>query len=190
VPTAAIPPQKCGLYGGFAVILNGTTRTTKNIDLLVEPGSENVARIRSALSPLPDNAVLQVEDWGPRTLWLRRIADEIVVDRMAAACGVRRAECGVRYRDAVAAGIQAKRIGDVVIRPACHAWVSRFALTPHNLQDRPPQRPRSKSSQHVRLCFSQRSKADPEIQSVARNRHSAEIRRKRTDSIQGGGVPD
>jgi len=90
------------LTGGFADILNGATRTTKNIDLLVESSSENVGRIRSALSSLPDKAVLQVEDGDLERYGVVRVADEIVVDLMAAACGV-------TYGDAVAAGIQEKK---------------------------------------------------------------------------------
>jgi hypothetical protein len=38
------------LIGGFAVILHGGHRTTKDIDLLVDPAPENVARLKKALS--------------------------------------------------------------------------------------------------------------------------------------------
>lgn len=40
------------LIGGFAVILHGGQRTTKDIDLLVNPAPDNVARLKSALSIL------------------------------------------------------------------------------------------------------------------------------------------
>jgi hypothetical protein len=37
------------LIGGFAVILHGGERTTKDIDLLVDPAADNVERLRRAV---------------------------------------------------------------------------------------------------------------------------------------------
>jgi hypothetical protein len=50
------------LIGGFAVIVHGSGRTTKDIDFLIDPSPQNVARIKSALRVLPDNAVAELED--------------------------------------------------------------------------------------------------------------------------------
>jgi predicted nucleotidyltransferase len=50
------------LIGGFAVIAHGGARTTKDIDLLIDAGPENVARVRSALQILEDKAVNDVAD--------------------------------------------------------------------------------------------------------------------------------
>jgi len=44
------------LIGGFAVILRGGERTTKDIDLLVDPSPENVDRLKRALAVLEDGA--------------------------------------------------------------------------------------------------------------------------------------
>jgi hypothetical protein len=44
------------LIGGFAVIAHGAGRTTKDIDFLVDSSPENVARLKTALRILPDNA--------------------------------------------------------------------------------------------------------------------------------------
>jgi hypothetical protein len=80
------------LIGGFAVILHGGQRTTKDIDLLVDPSPENVARLKSALSILEDNAI---RDMAPNDLeryTVVRVADEVMVDLLAAACGVTWAE--------------------------------------------------------------------------------------------------
>ena len=96
------------LIGGFAVILHGFVRTTKDIDLLVDPSDDNVAAIKKALRTLPDNAVSQMEDGDVRRHTVVRIADEIVVDLMASACGV-------TYADAILQDIEARRIEDVVI---------------------------------------------------------------------------
>lgn len=96
------------LIGGFAVILHGFVRTTKDIDLLVDPSDENVAAIKRALGTLPDNAVAEIDDGDVRRHTVVRIADEIVVDLMASACGI-------TYDDATAQDIEERLVEDVVI---------------------------------------------------------------------------
>jgi len=76
------------LIGGFAVILHGGLRTTKDIDLLVDPAPENVARLKQALSILEDRAVLDVAPDDLRAYTVVRVADEVMVDLLASACGV------------------------------------------------------------------------------------------------------
>ena len=44
------------LIGGFAVILHGFVRTTKDVDFLVDPTVENMVKVKRALATLPDNA--------------------------------------------------------------------------------------------------------------------------------------
>lgn len=44
------------LIGGFAVILHGFVRGTKDIDLLVDPSEENLRVVKRAMATLPDNA--------------------------------------------------------------------------------------------------------------------------------------
>lgn len=76
------------VIGGFAVITHGFARTTKDIDLLVDPSPENIERIRTALAILPDNAAAQV---GLRDLLdysVVRIADEVIVDLLGSACEI------------------------------------------------------------------------------------------------------
>lgn len=82
------------LIGGFAVIIHGSGRTTKDIDFLIDPSPDNVARIKSALRVLPDNAAAELEDGDVEKYRVVRIADEVVVDLLANACGV-------SYHDAV-----------------------------------------------------------------------------------------
>jgi hypothetical protein len=85
------------LIGGFAVILHGSVRTTKDIDLLIDPTEDNIRRLKKALGTLPDNAVaLLADDVGKYRVV--RVADEIVVDLMAEACGI-------SYEEAFAAGV-------------------------------------------------------------------------------------
>jgi hypothetical protein len=86
------------LIGGFAVIAHGGTRTTKDIDLLIDPAPENVARVRDALQVLEDKAVNEVRDDDVARYAVVRVADEVVVDLLAAACGVEYEEA---RRDAI-----------------------------------------------------------------------------------------
>ena len=79
------------LIGGFAVIAHGGARTTKDIDLLIDAGPANVARVREALQILEDKAVNDVADDDVARYSVVRVADEIVVDLKA---------CGVDYADA------------------------------------------------------------------------------------------
>jgi predicted nucleotidyltransferase len=76
------------LIGGFAVILHGGHRTTKDIDLLVDPAPENVARLKKALSVLEDDAAREIGLDDLQTYTVVRVADEVMVDLLAAACGV------------------------------------------------------------------------------------------------------
>jgi len=76
------------LIGGFAVILHGYVRSTKDIDLLVDPSPENVRRIKKALAYLPDNAVALIDDDDVQNYTVVRIGDEIVIDLLARACNI------------------------------------------------------------------------------------------------------
>ena len=76
------------LIGGFAVIAHGGTRTTKDIDLLIDASPLNVARVRAALGILEDQAVREVADDDVAHYTVVRVADEVVVDLMARACDV------------------------------------------------------------------------------------------------------
>ena len=76
------------LIGGFAVIAHGGARTTTDIDLLVDPSPENVTRVKQALRILEDRAIDQVDDMDIARYTVVRVADEIVVDLMALACGI------------------------------------------------------------------------------------------------------
>lgn len=76
------------LIGGFAVILHGGLRTTKDIDLLVDPEPANVERLKQALSVLEDDAAREIEAGDLQKYTVVRVADEVLVDLLAAACGV------------------------------------------------------------------------------------------------------
>jgi len=69
------------LIGGFAVIAHGGARTTKDIDLLIDPAPDNVARVRDALQILEDKAVNDVADDDVARYSVVRVADEVVIPK-------------------------------------------------------------------------------------------------------------
>jgi len=84
------------LIGGFAVILHGFVRATKDIDLLVDASAENVRRLKRAMAALPDNAIALIADDEVERYQVVRVADEIVVDLIQSACGIRYDEASKR----------------------------------------------------------------------------------------------
>lgn len=76
------------IIGGMAIIQAGFVRATEDIDLLVETSAQNLARLRRALDELPDHAVREMADDDLDRYVVVRVADEIVVDLMKAACGI------------------------------------------------------------------------------------------------------
>jgi predicted nucleotidyltransferase len=118
------------LIGGFAVIAHGGARTTKDIDLLVDPSPENVTRVKQALRILEDRAVDQVADTDIARYTVVRVADEVVIDLMALACGI-------DYNDA-ARDVARLIIGGVAIPVASLATLIRTknTLRPSDAADR------------------------------------------------------
>jgi hypothetical protein len=102
------------LIGGFAVILHGFVRGTKDIDLLVDAAPQNIQRLKRAMSVLPDNAIALIADDEIEKYRVVRIADEIVVDLMGSACGIdyERAKNSIETRtiDGVAIPIARKEL--------------------------------------------------------------------------------
>ena len=89
------------LIGGFAVIAYGAGRFTKDIDLLVEDSSENIACVKRGLAVLADNAAAAINDADVRDHVVVRVADEVIVDLMGRACGLTYADVvqDVEWRD-------------------------------------------------------------------------------------------
>jgi hypothetical protein len=76
------------VVGGFAIIATGLPRVTGDIDLVVAVDRENEAKIFSALSTLPDNAVRELQPGELQQYNVVRVADEILVDLMRSAGGI------------------------------------------------------------------------------------------------------
>jgi predicted nucleotidyltransferase len=118
------------LIGGFAVIAHGGARTTKDIDFLIDASPDNVALVKQALRVLEDRASDEVADTDVARYMVVRVADEVVVDLMASACGVDYAEA---VRDA-----EHVTLGDVTIPVASLATLIRTKNTvrPSDAADR------------------------------------------------------
>ncbi len=91
------------VVGGFAVITAGLPRVTGDIDLIVAVDQDNEARLFSALSTLPDNAVRELQPGELQHYSVIRVADEIIVDLMRSAGGIDYEEAS---REAVVRQIQ------------------------------------------------------------------------------------
>lgn len=77
------------VIGGFAIMRAGLARSTMDIDLLVDTATENDALVRKALEILPDGAVKELISGEIERYNVVRVCDEITVDLMARACGLR-----------------------------------------------------------------------------------------------------
>jgi transcription-repair coupling factor (superfamily II helicase) len=110
------------LIGGFAVILHGFVRSTKDVDLLVDPSEENIRAVKRAMATLPDNAAALLSDGEVLQYQVVRVADEIVVDLLASACGV-------TYLEAAESSIEIFKVHDVEIPVASKQILIRMKNT-------------------------------------------------------------
>lgn len=76
------------VIGGFAVAFHGFARGTKDIDFLVDASVENIRRIKTALSFLPDNAIQEIQETDIEKYNVVRVADEVVIDLIGRACQI------------------------------------------------------------------------------------------------------
>jgi len=76
------------VIGGFAIIAAGYPRSTMDIDFVIDTSLENEALVYQALEILPDQAVKELVPGEVSQYTVVRVADEIMVDLMASACGI------------------------------------------------------------------------------------------------------
>ncbi len=111
------------VVGGFAIIQQGLVRTTEDVDLLLDPSLENQARVKQALLFLPDQAVRELGDEDLTRYVVARVADEILIDLMFAACGV-------TYAEALAQGqIETHDVGGIPVPFASAKLLLRMKQT-------------------------------------------------------------
>lgn len=80
------------VVGGFAIRAANYNRQTMDVDLIVANDLENEAKVFSALSTLPDNAVRELQPGELQQYNVIRVGDEILVDLMVSAGGINYAE--------------------------------------------------------------------------------------------------
>ncbi len=80
------------VIGGFAMRAANYNRRTMVVDLIVATDAENEAKVFSALSTLPDNAVRELQPGELQKYNVIRVGDEIVVDLMVSAGGINYAQ--------------------------------------------------------------------------------------------------
>ena len=101
--------NECGarylVVGGFAIIHHGYLRATEDIDLLIQGDLQNQVRVRKALESLPDKAILELGEDDIRQYTVVRVADEILVDLMIAACGIEYEEASKSIQHAEVQGV-------------------------------------------------------------------------------------
>lgn len=95
------------VVGGFAINRLGFVRATEDIDLLIARDRTNQALVKRALEILPDRAIKELGDDDIAQWVVVRVNDDITVDLMTEACGV-------RYEDATS-GIEIEVIEGVPI---------------------------------------------------------------------------
>lgn len=76
------------VVGGFAIRAANYSRRTMDVDLMVAVDAENEAKVFSALSTLPDNAVRELQPGELQQYNVIRVGDEILVDLMGSAGGI------------------------------------------------------------------------------------------------------
>lgn len=77
------------VVGGFAINRLGFVRATEDIDLLIARDRANQSLVKQALEILPDHAIRELGDEDIAPWVLVRVNDDITIDLMTEACGVR-----------------------------------------------------------------------------------------------------
>jgi hypothetical protein len=76
------------IIGGCAIRAAGYSRTTMDVDLVIDTSLANEAKVFEALRSLPDRAVDELDPGDVAKYTVVRVADEIVVDLMKSAGGI------------------------------------------------------------------------------------------------------
>lgn len=115
------------VVGGLAIIAAGLPRMTADVDLMVATDLENEAKIFSALSTLPDNAVRELQPGELQQYNVIRVGDEIMVDLMRTAGGIDYAEA--------AKHVVVRELGGVPIPFASPRLLWRMKVVTHREKD-------------------------------------------------------
>jgi hypothetical protein len=118
------------VIGGMAIIQAGFVRATEDIALLVDVAPDNVAALREALRSLPDRAIDEMADDDIERYVVVRVADEIVVDLMKAACGIEYAEAAGMVEEVTIEGVRIPFASPALL------WRTKQTMRDKDRQDR------------------------------------------------------
>ncbi|WP_437922928.1 nucleotidyl transferase AbiEii/AbiGii toxin family protein [Sorangium sp. So ce291] len=103
------------LIGGYAIAAHGFVRFSEDVDILVDPSTENAKRWIAALARLPDGATRELvgeedvfEREGPYAI---RVNDEFTIDVMPSACGHGWAELEPYVEERLIDGVRLRVLG-------------------------------------------------------------------------------
>lgn len=136
------------VVGGFAIIAAGFPRFTGDLDLIVAADLENEAKVFSALSTLPDNAVRELQPGELQLHNVIRVGDEILVDLMRSAGGIDYAEA--------AKDVVVRELGGVPIPFASPRLLWRMKAVTHREKD-------AGDLVFLRQWFAERGEAPPQV---------------------------
>ena len=117
------------VLGGFAIRNAGYPRETGDVDIMIDTSPENEAQAYAALEILPDQAVKELKPGEVSQYVVVRVCDEITVDLMASASGI-------RYEEA-SKEIVTRVINDVPIPFASPKLLWRMKVNTHREKDAP-----------------------------------------------------
>ncbi len=95
------------VVGGLAIMQAGYSRTTEDIDLLIDSTLENETLVIQALLILPDKAARELKPGEIGQYNVVRVADEVLVDLMKSGCDVTYADA---IKDALVVDVEGVRI--------------------------------------------------------------------------------
>lgn len=136
------------VVGGFAIIAAGFPRFTGDLDLIVAADPENEAKVFSALSTLPDNAVSELQPGELQQYNVIRVGDEILVDLMRSAGGIDYAEA--------AKDVVVRELGGVPIPFASPRLLWRMKAVTHREKD-------AGDLVFLRQWFAERGEVPPQV---------------------------
>ncbi len=125
------------VIGGLAMAHQGLVRATEDVDLLIERSRENQRRVRDALEYLPDKAVREMTDDDLDNFVVVRVADEIVVDLMLAACGLTYADAAGEIEFAEIDGVRIPFASKKLLWRLKQGWREKHQLDRHWLESEP-----------------------------------------------------
>jgi predicted nucleotidyltransferase len=99
------------IVGGYACILHGIIRTTKDVDLLVEPSEDNLRKVLAGLARMEDGWAKELTPKDLLENVVVKISDEVEVDVSTQAWKVRYADAQATAQEVEIEGVRIPFVG-------------------------------------------------------------------------------